>query len=199
MTKTEEQTLVEQAKRDPEAFGRLYDRYVAQIYAYAYRQTYDDALAQDITAATFEKALRHLPRYRWQGVSFVAWLYRIARNEIIQRHRRERFLAPLRGWLLSAANVEKTAESREQRDAVQAALKRLPAKEREIISLRFYEELSSDEVAEILGCSTNNVYVKVHRALARLRQELETQDFVSLRRPNAATSTERENYVSEKV
>ena len=174
MTQTEEERLVEQAKQDPQAFGRLYDRYVDKIYVYVYRQVNDDALAQDITAAAFEKALRGLPRFRWRGVSFAAWLYRIARNEMIQRLRRERFLAPLRGWLLSSANVEKTAETRQQQTELQQALRRLPDKDREIIALRFYEELSSVETAEVLGCSTANVYVRLHRALTRLRQELES-------------------------
>jgi RNA polymerase sigma-70 factor, ECF subfamily len=194
MTQTEEERLVEQAKQDPQAFGRLYDRYVDKIYAYVYRRVNDDALAQDITAAAFEKALRGLPRYRWRGVSFVAWLYRIARNEMIQRLRRERFLAPLRGWLRSPVNVEKTAETREQQSRVQLALKQLPDQDREVIALRFYEELSSAEVAEILGCSTANVYVKLHRALARLRQELGA-DGAAI--DAAPALTERKNYVSK--
>jgi RNA polymerase sigma-70 factor, ECF subfamily len=170
----DEQRLVEQARRDSQAFGALYDRYVDRIYAYAACQSNGDAsLAQDITAATFEKALRHIQRYRWQGVSFCAWLYRIARNELAQHHRRQRFLAPLFGWQASEARVEKAAQANEQRDELHEALARLPAKEREIISLRFFEELSSTEVAEVLNCSTAQVYVRLHRALGRLRQELE--------------------------
>ncbi|MCL4870370.1 MAG: sigma-70 family RNA polymerase sigma factor [Anaerolineae bacterium] len=191
MVKTEEERLVEQAKEDPEAFGRLYDRYIDQIHTYIFRQINDDALAQDITAAAFEKALRNLHRYHWQGVSFAAWLYRIARNEMIQRLRRERFLAPLRGWMLSSLNVEKTTEIREQQNHVQQAIKKLPSRDREVIILRFYEELSSAEVAEVLGCSTANVYVRLHRALTRLRQELATDS------TTVTNLTERENYVSE--
>lgn len=196
MPESEDEQLVRQARQDPQAFGLLYDRYVEQIYAYAYRQTNDDALAKDITAITFEKALRHLKGYRWQGIAFVAWLYSIARNEISQHHRRQRWLAPLRGWLLSTPNVEKTVQRREEQDAVHVALSRLQARDQEVIVLRFFEELSSAEVAEILGCSTANVYVKLHRALARLRRELEAGQTAII---SAQTKETRENYVSEKV
>jgi RNA polymerase sigma-70 factor, ECF subfamily len=173
MPKCEEERLVERAQQDPQAFGVLYDRYVDRIFTFAWRQTADEALAKDVTATTFEKALRHLRRYQWQGNSFCAWLYRIARNEISQHYRRQRFLAPLRGWLLSDLNVEKSVQRQERKDALHRALARLSPADREVINLRFFEELTSAEVAEILGCSSANVYVRLHRALGRLRRELE--------------------------
>jgi RNA polymerase sigma-70 factor, ECF subfamily len=196
MSKHGEEQLIEQARQEPEAFARLYDRYVDQIYAFACRLTQDEVLAQDVTAVTFEKALRNLKSYRWQGIPFVAWLYRIARNEAIQQQRRQRWLAPLQGWLISGANVEKTAQAREQQDAVQTALRRLSQGDREVIVLRFFEDLSSAEVATVLGCSTANVYVKLHRALTRLRQELESDQTAVT--PTPAKSV-REDYVSRKV
>ena len=179
MPETNDQILVERAQKEPQAFAALYDRYVGRIYAYAYRQTNDEALARDVTSATFEKALRHLRGYRWQGVSFCAWLYRIARNEIIQHHRRRRWLAPLLGQRADIGHVngermpETAVQASERRQELQAALARLSAQDREIVTLRFFEELSSEEVAEILDCSTDNVYVRLHRALKRLRQQLE--------------------------
>jgi RNA polymerase sigma-70 factor, ECF subfamily len=184
MLENEEEALVKRAQQDPQAFGVLYDRYADRIYTFVWRQTTDEALAKDVTATTFEKALRHVRRYRWQGNSFCAWLYRIARNEIVQHYRRQRFLAPLRSWLLSDANVEKAVQNQERQDALQKALARLPAPDREVIVLRFFEELSSAEVAEILGCSTANVYVRLHRALGRLRREMEvgaSGEFASVR------------------
>ncbi|HEX6383880.1 MAG TPA: sigma-70 family RNA polymerase sigma factor [Anaerolineae bacterium] len=180
MPETNDQILVERAQKDPKAFAALYDRYVGRIYAYAYRQTNNEALAKDVTSATFEKALRHIRRYQWQGASFCAWLYRIARNEIIQHQRRRRFLAPLLGQRppdnghVSADRMPEAAVQRsERRQELQVALSRLSAQDREIVTLRFFEELSSAEVAEILGCSTDNVYVRLHRALQRLRQQLD--------------------------
>ena len=73
-----DQILVEQAKSDPQAFAGLYDQYFRRIYAFIYLQTHDTALTKDITAATFEKALRHLHQFEWREITFAAWLYRIA-------------------------------------------------------------------------------------------------------------------------
>ena len=177
----DEATLVKRAKSDPHAFGVLYDRYVAQVYGYIYRQTSDEVLAQDVTAVTFEKALRHIQRFRWQGKSVVAWLYRIARNELIQQQRRKKFIAPWQKGQLETAKALKTngrgpetaVQNKEQTHELLAALDTLTKKDREILILRFFEELSSPEVAEILGCSAANVYVRLHRALRRLRQQME--------------------------
>jgi RNA polymerase sigma-70 factor, ECF subfamily len=173
MLDIEEKALVEQAQRNPQAFAALYDRYVERIYAFAYRRTQDEAAAEDVTSVTFEKALRHIRSYRWQGISFGAWLYRIAHNEIAQHHRRKRFTLPLLQWHVSEMNVEASVQASEQRDAVQFAFARLSDSDQEVLTLRFFEELSSAEVAEVLGCSIQNVYLRLHRALGRLRKQLE--------------------------
>ena len=171
-----EHELIQLAKQDPQAFSLLYDRYVDRIYAYALRRTGDQDLAKDMTSVTFEKALRGLQRYRWRGVSFGAWLYRIARHEMLAHYRKQRRLVTLPLHLISAMNVEEMIQSRDQVDGLHAALARIPARDQELLALRFFEDLSSPEVAEVLGCSTNNVYVRLHRALKRLRKELESNE-----------------------
>ena len=90
MAALSEKALVEQAKKDPQAFAALYDRFFRRIYTFVYMQMNDESLAKDLTAATFEKGLRNISRYQWRNVSFAAWLYRIARNEIGQHRRRQR-------------------------------------------------------------------------------------------------------------
>jgi RNA polymerase sigma-70 factor (ECF subfamily) len=172
----DERQLVEAAQHNPQAFGTLYDRYIDRIYAFAYRRTGgDEALAGDITSATFEQALRHIQRYRWQGFSFGAWLYKIARNELAQHYRRSR---PLSFLGLGRAeqdeiDIEAEVDSALQRDTIHLALKKLSDGDREIITLRFFEGLSSPEVSEVLGCSVDNVYLRLHRALGRMRKHLE--------------------------
>lgn len=175
----DEPTLIARAQSDPQAFALLYDRYVERVYAYAFRQSGDESLAQDITAATFEKALRHLQRYRWQGQSFCAWLYRIARNESIACYRKQRWLVPL-GWALRPAEpVEQAVQRHHQHATLLAALARLSSADRQVLTLRFFEELSSAEVAEVVGCSLPNVYLRLHRALARLRREVDRLERIS--------------------
>lgn len=178
MTAQSDQALVEQAQNSPEAFVDLYDKYFQRIYRFVYLQTRDETLTKDIAAATFEKALRHIKRYQWRRVSFAAWLYRIARNEIGQHRRRQRLLtlfvnAGSRNETNSRdRKTEMIVQAGEQHDQLHMALNELSAKDREIIILRFFDELSSAEVAEILGVSTRNVYVRLHRALKRLQKEL---------------------------
>jgi RNA polymerase sigma factor (sigma-70 family) len=106
--------------------------------------------------------------------SFSAWLYRIAHNELMSYYRRQKFLSPLK-WLgqTEGRGTETAVAQREQYSQLRQALHQLSAKDRDIIYLRYFEELASEEVAAILGCSTQNVYLRLHRALKRLQQQLE--------------------------
>ena len=174
-----DQSLVLQARQDLQAFGRLYDLYVDRLFRYAYRQMQDEALAQEVTAVTFEKALRHIRDYEPRGVSFLAWLYRIARNEAISLHRKRKWLAPWHIIGQTEKRVTETAVQRQQEfHQLHQALTRISAKDREIIQLRYFEELTSDEVAAVLDCSVDNVYVRLHRALKKLEGQLQTMDLI---------------------
>lgn len=179
MTNPDERSLIDQARRDPQAFGPLYERYVDLIYAFVYRRTGDRHLTEDITAATFEAALRNLKNFQWQDKGFAVWLYRIARNKLIQHYRRQRYLAPFK---LFAANQRKVdtrpqfIDQIETNDTLSTALSQLSYKDQEIIGLRFFEDLSTAEVAAILDCSKENVYLRLHRALRRLREHIEVLD-----------------------
>lgn len=177
----DDQLLVSDAQANPQAFAALYDRYVDRIYTYVYRQMKDEALTQDVVSTTFEKALRNIGKFEWQGKSVVAWLYRIARNEVAQYYRRQRFITPWKQWHENRATTEtritETAvATHERKTQLHQAINRLSKKDRDILTLRFFDELNSDEIAQILGCSVDNVYVRLHRALKRLRQHLGTID-----------------------
>lgn len=172
----DDRQLIQQAQQDPLAFGALYDKYSYRIYRYIFRQVYDETLANDLTSVTFEKAMRGLPGYQWQNKSFCAWLYRIARNEIIRDSYKKRLLAPfsfLRESPTEKRGLELRLQKREQYQEIQKALAQLSVKDQELISLRFFEELTAQEVSEVLHISTTNVYVRLHRALKRLKAAME--------------------------
>ncbi len=171
----DEAELIQQARHDPQAFALLYDRYVERIYAYSLRETQDPDLAQDIVSETFEKALKHLPSYQWRGTSFGAWLYKIARNEVLMDRRKRKWVVPLLGWFRSAINVEQIVQSDSERDAVREAMIRLSDKDQELLRLRYYEELSHEEIGQVLNSSGRNVAVRLHRALKRLRNQMERE------------------------
>jgi RNA polymerase sigma-70 factor (ECF subfamily) len=180
-----EKLLVEQARQDPAAFGALYDHYMDRIFTYTARLMQDDAAAQDVTAVTFEKALRQIRRYEWQAHGFGPWLYRIARNEAMSKLRRQKWLSPSQ-WFgqTEMRSTETAVQTRQTHQTIHHALARLRPQDRDIIVLRYLEELSSEDVAEILACSTNTVYVRLHRALERLRAELEGELPTQMREVN---------------
>ena len=84
----DDRSLAERASRDGEAFAQLYRRYVGAIYEFAYRRSRSRDLAEDVTSATFEKALGALERFEWKRGGFRAWIYRIAANELTDQFRR---------------------------------------------------------------------------------------------------------------
>ena len=164
--------LVQRAQHNLGEFTVLYDRYVDRIYAYVQRETGDVELAQDIVSTTFEKALKNLPRYRWQGTTFGAWLYKIARNEILMHHRQRRWTIPLLDVFFSPVSVEQVVQHNQEFDEVMVAMRQLPARDQELLRLRYHEDLSHAEIGEILNKSARTIAVALHRALKRLRKQL---------------------------
>jgi RNA polymerase sigma-70 factor, ECF subfamily len=174
----EERVLVERAKADTQAFEELYTRYYGRIFAFVYRRVQARELAEDITADVFMKALNGLPKFQWQGVSFSAWLYRIANNRITDQFRRAG-----KGRVAVAIEDVKTLvdERPLPEDKILAALRRAEVEEaigklsdqdQLVVTLTFYEELSSAEISAVMGISVNLVYVRLHRALKRMRKVL---------------------------
>ncbi|HEY1014338.1 MAG TPA: RNA polymerase sigma factor [Herpetosiphonaceae bacterium] len=162
----DESWLIDQARTDPEAFALLYERYVERIYAFVCQRTRDRAEAEDLTADTFEKALRALPRYEHQGHSFGAWLYKIAANTLKRHHYRT---ALLRALLPSLARADEPPPASDLAGLVEEALANLSPADRTLIQLKYIDDLAPEEACFIIGCSRQTYYVRTHRALARLQ------------------------------
>lgn len=86
----QEREIIERSRKDPRAFGELYEKYFDRIYNFVYRQTDDEELAGDLTSQTFINALNHLPSFQFRGVPFSAWLYKIASNEVNKHYRKNK-------------------------------------------------------------------------------------------------------------
>lgn len=167
-----ERDLIVAAQRDQAAFTPLYERYVDQIFAYALTLTRSRELAEDVTAATFARALEELPRFEWRGVPYSAWLYRVAANLVARERRRP-------GWIElnpqvgdDAPSPEEAAVSGDRAAEVRAAVAALPTDQRQVIQLRFGGELRNREIAEIMGRSEGAVKLLTFRALTTLRRRL---------------------------
>jgi RNA polymerase sigma-70 factor (ECF subfamily) len=171
--------VVELARQgDGEAFGRLYDHYHASVFRVIYSQTRSRALAEDLTADTFFRALRGIERYKLEPELFQAWLFRIARNRVVDHAKarptrlEQAHDMSLHEGLADDADTELIALL--ERERVRAGLAGLPASQRRVIELRFLGELSISEVADLLDTTEGAVKQLQYRGLrnlARLMRE----------------------------
>jgi RNA polymerase sigma-70 factor (ECF subfamily) len=180
-----DRALVEEARRDPASFEALYRRYLAQVYSYAYYELGDHHEAEDATERTFMAALANLGRFEERarpadgdGAStFRVWLFRIARNVVAnqRRTRRRHLQAPIEAARLVAdpLDIEGGVAVRDEAAAAWRAVGRLPADRRRAVVLRFVEEMSTAEIAGILGRSEGAVRVLIHRALRTVARDLD--------------------------
>jgi RNA polymerase sigma-70 factor (ECF subfamily) len=179
-----DRALVEAAQADPARFDALYRKYVAQVYSYAYYELRDHHEAEDATERTFMSALGALARFEERAApadgtgasTFRVWLFQIARNTVAERRRRlrRRPEAPLEAAETTPAMID-IEDDAARRDDVVAALKaidRLPDDRRRALLLRFVEEMSTTEIAGVLGRSDGAVRVLIHRALRSVARDL---------------------------
>jgi RNA polymerase sigma-70 factor (ECF subfamily) len=169
----EERLMILAAQRDRAAFEPLYQRYVEQIYAYCLSLTKNKELAEDVTAATFARAMEELPRFEWRGVPYSAWLYRVAAN-MVARDRRRRQSLELTPELypVDLSDPSETVEGRSRDAGIRAAVQQLPADQRQVVLLRFGGDLRNKEIAEIMGRSEGAIKLLTFRALTALRKQL---------------------------
>jgi RNA polymerase sigma-70 factor (ECF subfamily) len=165
---------------DAEAFAALYDAYISQIYKFVYYKTLHQETAEDISAEVFIKAWRKLSQFK--DGSFVAWLYTIARHAVIDYYRRHHehqdiddcwdlkdgtdFL----GMIDQGLNLEK----------MKVALQSLRSEDREILIMRFWQELSFAEISQLLNKREGAVKMSCARALERLRAKMPLALFILL-------------------
>ena len=169
--------LLDRAKADPQAFGFLYERYVARIYNYVYYRTGSHLDAEDQTARTFHRALKHVPQYVDRGVPFSAWLYRIAHNVVANWHRdrSRRQIVSIDDVVMSAHSRDDPAAVSEENDKQEMLLqvvRQLPPERQQLLVLKFVEQMSNAEIAGVMGRTEGAIKSLYHRILVSLREEL---------------------------
>lgn len=154
---------------DRDAYGELFNRFHDEIYRFAARRLGDPSLGQDVAADTFVDAFGALGRFAWRGVPFEAWLYTIARRRIADQMRARTRRARAESQEQAAFHDD---HSRGVIDSVdmREMISKLPGAERDVIELRFMEDLDVEQTASRLGKRPGAVRVAQHRALARLRR-----------------------------
>lgn len=166
---------------DDALFEILMRRHNQRLYRVARGILGEHAEAEDVMQETYVRAFRELAAFRGEA-AFSTWLTRIAVHEALARVRKRRHLVAVDQETLpeqsdgdAAANPERAAGNRELRAAIHQAVEQLPDALRAVFVLREVEDLSTEEVADALGISRENVRVRLHRANAILRQRLDEQ------------------------
>lgn len=171
---TEIRGLVQKAVAgDIEAFGELYGVYIDRIYRFVFYQVNNKTVAEDLTEEVFLKAWNGIGRYRWQGQPFTAWLYRIARNHVIDYYRTSRQHEILEEALpADSGNPEDEAEDRLTQKVLAEAISCLPEQQQQVVIMKFIEGLDNREIEEVMGKSQGAIRILQMRALAGLRRTL---------------------------
>jgi len=173
----DEESLVRRAQhRDQEAFAQLYEEHFDKIYRYVTLKIGNETEAEDMTQQVFLNALQSISSFKWKGIPFSAWLFRIAHNQVVDYLRsKKRTTVPLDESLTSSNSNDNPQLLTEQKLDIEQlilATKQLTEAQREVISLRFAGELSIAEVAKSMGKSQGAVKALQHSAIVALRKTL---------------------------
>ncbi len=168
--------LVQEARAgDAWAFGLLFDHYHLPVYRYIASRVHRPSDAEDLTQLVFVKALEALPRYEVRGIPFGGWLFRLARNCVID-HVRTRHdhldLDTASGQAGRDAGPDEVTVARQQLDEVAVALAALTDEQRDAIALRFFAGLSAREAAAVMGKQEGTIRGLQFRGIAALRRQL---------------------------
>jgi len=170
-----EQETIERSKKDPKAFGEIYETYFDRIFNYLYRQTDDEELAGDLCSQTFVNALNHLNKYEFRGFPFSSWLYKIAGNEVNKHYRKNKGKKIFSIEELKVKElVEQANEGWDEEMVTQviAYMNELPTDMVQVLELRFFEDKDFKEIAFILDITESGAKMRTYRALDKLRTEI---------------------------
>jgi RNA polymerase sigma-70 factor, ECF subfamily len=151
----------------------LYSEQLPRVYNFFRYRIGDGPEAEDLTADTFERAWRARHRYRRELAGFTTWLFTIAQRVAIDHHRRRRTHLPLEAaeGIAAGPTPEDLAVARSDGEKLARLLERLPARERELVALKYGAELTNRAIARVSGLSESNVGTILHRAVQGLRAE----------------------------
>lgn len=157
----------------PEKFETLYHDYVDKIYAFLFHKTLHRETAEDLTSETFLKALQHADSYNPQKAKISTWLYSIARNAVIDFYRTRKSHADIDDiWDIDGGeDATEEADRGKNFEALQRSMQKLKPEQREILTMRFWQDLSYAEIAEATGKSEANVRMIISRAVKKMKPD----------------------------
>jgi RNA polymerase sigma-70 factor (ECF subfamily) len=169
-------SLVERARAgDSGAFGELYDQYAAAVYRFVMFRIGNAHDAEDLMQLVFLKMIEALPRYESRGLPFGAWVFRIARNAVIDHIRTRRSHDPIERVgdpVMRSVDGRDPASTVPDQIELDAALRALTADQRDVIAYRFFAGLSPVEIASVMRKREGSVRALQFRALGAMRRRL---------------------------
>jgi RNA polymerase sigma-70 factor (ECF subfamily) len=167
-----------QSKSDPGAFTRLYLRHYDAIFRYCAHRLFERTTAEDITSEVFLKMVENFQTFDGNEKQFRNWLYRIATNAINEHFRKTARRSAILTWVWrgsSKADIDDGAaadESQDKQAVIKKALLTLKPEEQAIVTMRFFENLKQEEIAEVVGASASTVRSQLSRAMEKLRKHI---------------------------
>ena len=178
----EEARLVDQAKSgNPEAFAKLYDAYVERVTRYVYFRVSEANDTEDLVSQVFLKAWENLERYKIGSSPFIAWLYTIARNLVIDHYRTKKNALPLEEAIAFPSDMEMPDEEAQTRFDLQAmrdALQFLTSDQQQALILKYIAGLPNDSIAKIMNKQEGTIRGLQMRALQTLSKYLKEKELV---------------------
>jgi len=176
-----ESEVIALAKEDQFHFGVLYDQYFDQIFRFVFKRLGgNEDVAGDVTQQTFLKAMANLEKYEDRGLPFSSWLYRIAQNEVSMyfRKKKKNFAVPIDEnrvlEVATEASLSNEYMTTEQQEKLIEMLNGLESDHLDLIELRFFQELSFKQIAEIYKISEANAKMRTYRILERINKQWKT-------------------------
>ena len=173
----ERQLVLQAQDGNSEAFGQLYDAYMERIYRFVYFRVEDQQTAEDITSQVFLKAWSNLDRFRFNRTPYLAWLYTIAHNAVIDHYRTRKVTTALDDVQLSQPDhsevVENDIDLSVEMQSVKSALQTLTDDQQKVLTLKFIEGMSNNEIARHLGKREGAIRALQMRGLQALAKQLE--------------------------
>ena len=189
MSVQNEEELIKEIQKDPQKFGYLFDKYYKPVFGYAFRRTMMYDVSRDIAAETFLKAFLAFPSYKYRRIPVSSWIFRIAGNEIKQYFRKNIYQPESLNRLIENNENLTSILSRDENERmileeellkheeflnVQKALKMLGDKYQEVISLKYFENKSIKDIAEITGKKEGTIKSLLSRGIEKLRVMVNT-------------------------
>ena len=178
-----EKEIIARIKSNPQEFEIIYNLYFDRIFGYIIKRTLDYDLTKDICSEVFLKAFLSVQKFRWTNKPIIIWLFKIAQNEIRLYFRNKKYKPEFlsanvtkHNWQVSPSaeqekiEIENLLIKSQQTQALIKSLNQLSEKERECISLKFIENLTYPEIAQVMNLKTGTVKSHISRGLAKLKK-----------------------------